>query len=395
MTELKPETLIHRLADLELNLVADNSVRVFMEGGWIESGKHTFEILKAFATPTPLQVGLRSIAAEGSEDYLVATATVKRLHELGCLLTHKARPFSTDRAFGNARVHISMLNDRARVDAYFAGLRAVVRPGDVVLDIGTGTGVLALAAAQAGARRVYAIESGSMADVAQANFDASAYADRITLIRGWSTQVELPELADVVVSEIIGNDPLGEGVIPVILDARKRLLKPGARYLPGRLRVLGLPVSIPGAELAKHLVSAGTLETWREWYGTDFSPLKRLCHPDDRPLFYISPQQARDWLELADPVVLAEIDFATFDDKSSSQSLDITSRATGMLNGLLVGFELTLGPATLNTLPGSVSDANHWESPVFYLSTTREVRRDERLVLSVDRTRNGWLLEYY
>ena len=198
MTELTPDTLLHRIVDLELNLVADNSVRVFMEGGWIESGRHTFEILKAFATPTPLQLGLRSIFAEGTEDHAVALATVKRLHELGCLLTHEARPFSTDRGFGNARVHIAMLNDRARVDAYFAGLRAVVRPGDVVLDIGTGTGVLALAAAQAGARRVYAVESGSMADVAQANFEASAYADRITLIRGWSTQIELPELADVV-----------------------------------------------------------------------------------------------------------------------------------------------------------------------------------------------------
>ena len=70
-------------------------------------------------------------------------------------------------------------------------------------------------------------------------------ADRITLIKGYSTKINLPERADVLVSEIIGDEPLEEEVLKVTMDARNRFLKPSARLLPCALQVFGLPVTIP------------------------------------------------------------------------------------------------------------------------------------------------------
>ena len=78
--------------------------------------------------------------------------------------------------------HARMLHDDRRTGDYLTALREAVRPGDVVLDLGTGSGVLAVAAARAGARRVYAIEATDIAEVAERVFAANGVQDRVTLI---------------------------------------------------------------------------------------------------------------------------------------------------------------------------------------------------------------------
>src|SRR5688500_17948717 len=103
-----------------------------------------------------------------------------------------------------------MLADRVRMDAYEAALARVVRPGSVVLDIGTGTGMMALIACRLGARRVYAVDPGDSVHLARAVARSAGFADRIELIQDVSTRVELPERADVVVSDLRGVLPLFE-----------------------------------------------------------------------------------------------------------------------------------------------------------------------------------------
>lgn len=60
-----------------------------------------------------------------------------------------------------------MLTDKTRVDAYAEGIRRTVQPGDVVIDLGTGTGILAMLAAQQDPKRIYAIEHGGIIEVAR------------------------------------------------------------------------------------------------------------------------------------------------------------------------------------------------------------------------------------
>lgn len=133
--------------------------------------------------------------------------------------------------------HLSMLLDTARMDSYRRAIEASVQPGDVVVDIGCGTGVLTFMACEAGAKRVYAIEGGPIIEAARELAIDNGFADRIEFLGGWSVDVGLPEPADVLITETIGNAGLDEGIIAWTSDARERLLRPGAVVLPQRLRL--------------------------------------------------------------------------------------------------------------------------------------------------------------
>src|SRR5690349_22020599 len=78
--------------------------------------------------------------------------------------------------------HRTLLDDRVRTDAFASAIARVVRPGDVVLDLGSGTGVLAILACRAGARRVFAVEQGHIADVAAMLVKDNGCADRVEVL---------------------------------------------------------------------------------------------------------------------------------------------------------------------------------------------------------------------
>jgi protein arginine N-methyltransferase 1 len=111
-------------------------------------------------------------------------------------------------------------------------LQRVVRPDAVVLDLGVGTGIFALLACQMGARRVYAIEPDDSIQVARDLAAANGCADRMEFFQALSTQVNLPEQADVIVSDIRRPLPLFGLPLPAIIDARRRLLAPGGVLIP-------------------------------------------------------------------------------------------------------------------------------------------------------------------
>jgi type I protein arginine methyltransferase len=270
------------------------------------------------------------------------------------------------------RFHVNMLNDQARTSNYLASIREVVRQGDVVVDIGTGTGIYAIAAAHAGARHVYAIEADHIAWGARRLFEANGLADRISLIQGLSTRIWLPERADVLISEVIGDEPLAEHVIGITQDALRRLLKPGARLIPSRVKIFGVPVTIPDAELGKLTFTPETLQNWRSWYGIEFGPLAKMTQ--NLPFqscfsYFINPYKMRDWKMLSAPVLLADVDLRRWRGLWINTTRTATADASGQLNGLAVYFELQAGPSTfLSTHPGVVDETNHWHSPVRVVS---------------------------
>lgn len=132
-------------------------------------------------------------------------------------------------------VYHQMLEDKLRVTKYDAAVRRHT-PGKTVLDIGTGQdAVWAVAAARAGARHVWAVEViPRAAHHARKVVEQAGFANRITVIEGLSTEVELPEPVDVCVSEIIGTLGGSEGAGAVLRDARERLVRPGGVFIPHR-----------------------------------------------------------------------------------------------------------------------------------------------------------------
>lgn len=256
-------------------------------------------------------------------------------------------------------LHVDMLNDRTRTESYLESISRTVQPGDVVLDIGTGTGIYAMAAARAGARHVYAIEAGPIARAARALFRVNGLADRITLLRGWSTQLWLPERADVLISEVIGNEPLAEGVIGVTKDALRRLLKPDARLIPSRIKIYGLPVMIPPSEMGALTFTPETLRNWKAWYGINFDLLARAARNsifDSLFGYFVNPKTMQSWQPLSEPVMLADVDFRTWRGYRINHTETVTATASGSLNALVVFFELYDDNRALYDEPGEDED---------------------------------------
>ena len=134
--------------------------------------------------------------------------------------------------YAEFEVHRTMICDRVRTGAFRRAIDSVVRPGDIVLDVGAGSGILSVFAARAGAARVYAVERTSAAVLAQELAAANGVAEIVQVIHGDIMDVELPERVDVIVSEWLGGFGIDEGMLVPVIVARDRWLKPGGVMIP-------------------------------------------------------------------------------------------------------------------------------------------------------------------
>lgn len=134
--------------------------------------------------------------------------------------------------YSTLRNHESMLRDAVRCRAFRRAIEQTVTPGCAVLDIGAGTGILSLFAAQAGARVVYAVEQTQIAVVAERIIAENGFSDCIKVIQHDMATLELPEKVDVIVSEWLGGYGVDENLLPVVSLARDRWLKPGGKMIP-------------------------------------------------------------------------------------------------------------------------------------------------------------------
>jgi SAM-dependent methyltransferase len=127
------------------------------------------------------------------------------------------------------------LKDEVRTLAFRDAMRAVVRSGDVVVDVGAGSGILSFFAAEAGAGKVYAVEIDPVSAAAlRRSVELNpALADRISVVEGDAAIVELPQRADVVVAEIIETGLLDEQQVPVLNALRRRgVIADSTRLVP-------------------------------------------------------------------------------------------------------------------------------------------------------------------
>jgi protein arginine N-methyltransferase 1 len=135
-----------------------------------------------------------------------------------------------------------MLTQRTRVEAFRRALAAAVRPGDRVLEIGTGLGTYAFFAADAGAAKVWAVEGAAVAAVARAIARRNGYEDRVEVIRGWFPGVTLPERVDVLIYEEYPSRLLDDRTYAVLGRLHRDVLAPGARVVPHRARIRLAPM---------------------------------------------------------------------------------------------------------------------------------------------------------
>lgn len=140
-------------------------------------------------------------------------------------------------------MHQVMLSDRRRIDAYDKAISQVVAPGAVVADVGAGMLPLTALALRHGAAHVYAIEADpQLVEIAAQIIAANGWQDRVTLVAGSAREVRLPEPADVLVAELMGNLGPEEDMSRVLRLMARRNLRPGGVVVPERLVSYLVPI---------------------------------------------------------------------------------------------------------------------------------------------------------
>jgi hypothetical protein len=225
----------------------------------------------------------------------------------------------------------AMFADGVRTREYLASIAATVKPGDVVIEIGTGVGYFAVAACRAGARQVYAIELNPNAAIAPEVFAANDCADRVTLVRGDSRHLSLPERGDVLLADLRGVMPFEGTHLRTIIDARQRLLRRDARFVTMRDTIWAAPSEADEKFMTAH-VAPGVRP-----HGIVREPVERRIRDDWHRARLTSAQL------FAPPARVTTLDYTSLAGPDAHGTASWTIARDGVIYGFAVWFDAELG----------------------------------------------------
>ena len=269
------------------------------------------------------------------------------------------------------RWHWRILQDRARNMAYDAALRRAIRPGCRVLEIGTGSGLVAMMAARAGAARVVTCErNAAIADVASEIIAGNGLADRLRIVAKHSADlavgVDLDEPVDVLVSEIVTNEMVGEGVLPAIEQAARRLIRPDAQIIPAR----GIVRVALAEDRDSHRQQIGMVD------GFDLSRFNRLAGP----CYRISVGNERLTLR-SNPGDLFCFDFQSGGPFPEATAAVPLSASGGIVNGIAQWIRLAMDEDGWYENRPTVGTSSAWDVLFYPLQRPIEMAAGDKLTV--------------
>ncbi|KAK6138920.1 hypothetical protein DH2020_027335 [Rehmannia glutinosa] len=292
-----------------------------------------------------LQNGIVSSSASKFDDKIEASSAKMYFHYYGQLLHQQ-----------------NMLQDYVRTGSYYAAVleNRIDFIDRVVVDVGAGSGILSLFAAQAGAKHVYAVEASEMADYARKLIAGNpSLGQRITVIKGKVEEVELPEKADILISEPMGmlnsfvSEPkmgtllVNERMLESYIIARDRFLVPNGKMFPtiGRIHM-----------------RAALFWQQQNYYGVNLTPLHGTAFQG----YFSQPVvDAFDPRLLVAPAISHVIDFTSANEEELYEidiPLRFVSSVGTRVHGLACWFDVLFNGSTvqrwLTTAPGAPT--THW-----------------------------------
>jgi type III protein arginine methyltransferase len=281
------------------------------------------------------------------------------------------------------RWHFAMLNDQERNDSYEKAISAAVS-GKHVLEIGAGSGLLAMMAARHGARTVVACEmSEQLAAAARKIVASNNFADRISVVAKKSMQLEvgvdLQQKADVLIAEVFDAGLLGEGFVSALVHARAELLVETPKVIPAGATVYGVLVECRELRTIHPIgrVSGFDLSDFNVFQTIGYEPI------DMRAISHES---------LTQPFVVSELDFTTVGLEMAETILKPTVIKDGVCHAIVFWFELDLGAGSvLSSYPDKPT--SHWKQAVQFFGSDKPLHAGDAVALKATRTPNGYSFE--
>ena len=256
-----------------------------------------------------------------------------------------------------------MLSDKRRMDFYYNLIKKYVKASSkmTVLDVGTGTGVLACWSCLAGASKVIAIDHSEKNIHLAATLADNNNCQSIEFMVGHSSQFKCKKKVDMIIHEQIGDILFDEYMIETICDLRQRVLKRGGKIVPSKFSLYIEPVQLDND---RHVSMMRNIQS----HGLDFSCLQNLVEkPSENPDYYhfrSSDYSIVDHL-LAEPSSCWNIDLYTIKNTvmSSDTTLQFTKTVTskGRMDALCVYFQCNDDDESSNITNGPSKDrCSHW-----------------------------------
>ena len=235
--------------------------------------------------------------------------------------------------------YLWMVADAVRVDAYAGALRAAVRPGDRVLDVGAGFGFFSVIAARAGAAHVDAVEPNPAIHLGPKVAAANGCDERISFHRCRIGELTIDPV-DVLVLDLRGPTPFGQRSLETLIETRDRLLRRGGRIIAQSDTIMVAPTRTP--DTFRREVHAAHRQQ-----GIDLQPIERIVY--DTPVR--CSVGAADLLAGGMPWV--RIDYAVVERTGAAGTACWTFDRPADVEGLALWFETDLGNGCgFSTKPG-------------------------------------------
>ncbi|KAG8093965.1 hypothetical protein GUJ93_ZPchr0012g20760 [Zizania palustris] len=303
-----------------------------------------------------------------------------------------------------------MLCDPVRMDAYHSAVfrNAHHFRGKVVLDVGTGSGILAIWSAQAGAKKVYAVEATNMAEHARELARANDVADIVEVIQGSMEDVVLPEKVDVIISEWMGYFLLRESMFDSVICARDRWLKPDGVMYPSHARMWLAPIrsglgdkKMEGFDIAMHDWNHFVADTV-SYYGVNMNVLTKAYRAENEKYYLKSSiwNNLRPNQVIGQAAIVKEIDCLTatvdeIQEVRAQVTMPISEDMT-RLAALAGWFDVHFrgskqNPAAQEVELSTAPDENggtHWGQQVFLLTPPLKVNEGDTVKVSFTMVRS-------
>lgn len=290
--------------------------------------------------------------------------------------------------YSRVGIHEDMIKDECRTRTYrdaIMGNKDLFADA-VVVDVGCGTGILAMMAVLAGARHVYALEMSEIAEEAVKIIAANGMSDRITVFKGMAERQTLPEKADIIISEWMGYFLLYEWMLETVIAVRDRWLKPQGVMFPDK-------ASISIALLTNEPFYEDRISFWSQRLpllcNLDMSSLTEFakrCNFSEPTVEYV---QTENILSFAKQVVQLDLRQCTLQEiHNVSVHCTLESLGAGTLSGIVGWFDVSFpGGLVLSTSPETQEAQDgyntHWRQCQFYLDKGHPVLQGDKVAISL------------
>ena len=276
-------------------------------------------------------------------------------------------------SYSTYNIHEEMLKDKARTGAYQKAIlgNSYLFKDKIVLDVGSGTGILSFFAAQAGAKHVYGIEYADIADYSIEIIKKNKMEQKITIIKSKVEEAELPvDKVDIILSEWMGYFLLYESMLDCVLFARDKWLKKDGVMFPDRAQMF-----LAGLEDRKYKYRK--INSWNNIFGFNMNCIKEVAIAE--PLI----DSCKKEFIISSICKIYDIDLY----KVKKEELDFMSgyqiefNRNEIFNALVTWFNVSFNKVknkvVLGTSPFDIK--THWEQTIFYIEDDVIVKKGQKL----------------